>query len=301
MSAGRCGYSRRWVAPREQTPRVAVVIPCFNDGFTLQETTATVLDQEPCELVVVDDGSDDADTQRILEEMRVAGVRVVHQENQGLSAARMTGVAATKAPYVLPLDADDGLEPGALTVLADALDSHPECAMAWGETRVFGDVQYTIRHGARALDPWRVTLFNGLPYSAMLRREALVEVGGWQLNEGGYEDWDLWMSFAEAGYRGRYVPHIINLYRVHGSRMWREAVGQHERIVQSMRGRHPRLFAQRRANWRRSEAPWPTKLALPLIEALPISFPAKRRWYLIITDPGRALITVRHRLGRMRA
>lgn len=281
--------------------RVAVVIPCYNDGTTLVDTVASLRSQEACELVVVNDGSVDPDTQTVLRELESEDVHVVHQQNQGLSAARMAGVRATSARYVLPLDADDGLAPGALTVLADALDSNPGCAMAWGETQVFGDVQYTIRHGARALDPWRLTLFNGLPYSGMFRREALVEVGGWQLNEGGYEDWDLWMSFADAGYGGRFVPHVINLYRVHGSRMWREAVGQHERIVQSMRDRHPRLFAQRRANWRRSEAPWPAKLTLPLIEALPISYPAKRRGYLIITDPGRALITVRHRLGRMRA
>ncbi len=238
---------------------------------------------------------------RILAAMESDGVQVVHQENQGLSAARMAGVAATNAPYILPLDADDRLAPGALTVLADALESNPGCAVAWGQTRVFGDVEYTIRHGARALDPWRLTLFNGLPYSAMFRRETVVEVGGWQLNEGGYEDWDLWMSIADAGYRGCYVPHVINLYRVHGSRMWRDAIAQHERIVQSMRARHPRLFSERRANWRRSDAPPLTKLTLPLIEALPISYPAKRRWYLLITDPGRALITVRHRLGQLRA
>lgn len=277
------------------------MIPCFNDGVTLQETVASVRDQESCELVVVNDGSEDPATLQILAAMESDGVRVVHQENQGLSAARMAGLSATEASYVLPLDADDRLAPGALTVLADALDTHSEYGMAWGQTRVFGDVEYTISHGAHALDPWRLTLFNGLPYSAMFRREALRDAGGWELNEGGYEDWDLWMSFADAGYRGCYLPHVIILYRVHGSRMWRDAITQHERIVQSMRARHPRLFSERRANWRRSEAPWLTKLTLPLIEALPISYPAKRRWYLLITDPGRALITVRHRLGQMRA
>ncbi len=223
---------------------------------------------------------------------------MVRQANKGPSAARMAGVHASSARYVLPLDADDKLAPGALTVLADALDSHPDCATAWGETHFFGDVEHTVRHGAKALDPWRLTIFNGLPYSALFRRDALTEVGGWPVSASGYEDWDLWMSIAEAGYRGRCVPHVVNRYRVHGVRRWREDIGQHERIMEGMRERHPRLFAERRTNRRRSEAPRLTKLSLPLIDSLPISFPAKRRWYLLITDPGRALITVRHRLGR---
>ena len=284
-----------------QPARVAVVIPCYNDGSTLVDTVGSLGSQEDCELVVVDDGSDDPHTESVLRELEASGVQVVRQVNKGPSAARMAGVQATSARYVFPLDADDEVAPGALTVLADALDLHPECATAWGETRFFGDVERTIRHGDRALDPWLLTIFNGLPYSALFRRKALMEVGGWPLSANGYEDWDLWMSFAECGYRGRCVPHVVNHYRVHGVRRWREDIGQHERIVQGMRERHPRLFAQRLTNWRRSEAPWLTKLALPFIEALPISFPAKRRGYLIITDPGRALITVRHRLGRMRA
>jgi glycosyltransferase involved in cell wall biosynthesis len=276
------------------------VIPCFNDGSTLGETVASVQAQERCELVVVDDGSDDVTTQRILRELENAGVRVVHQVNQGLSRARMTGVAVTAAPYLHPLDSDDRLEPGALTVLADALDSHPRSAVAWGDTRVFGDLEYTIRHGPNALDPWRLTFFNGLPYAAMFRREALLEVGGWQ-QEGGYEDWDLWMSFAERDYTGRYVSAVTSLYRIHGNRMWRDAVNQHEQIFAAMRNRHPQLFARRGVNRRRSRANWLTKLMLPLIEALPVSYLAKRRLYMVITDPRRTLATVRHRLGRFRA
>ena len=284
-----------------QPARVAVVIPCYNDGLTLVDTVGSVRAQEESELVIVDDGSDDPQTESVLRELEAGGVRVVRQANGGPAAARMAGVEATSARYVFPLDADDKVAPGALTVLADALDSHPECATAWGETRFFGDVEHTVRHGELALDPWRLTIFNGLPYSALFRREALVEAGGWPLDADGYEDWDLWMAFAESGRAGRCVPHVVNHYRVHGIRRWREDIGQHERIMQNMRERHPRLFAARRSNWRRSEAPWLTKLALPFIEHLPISFPAKRRWYLLVTDPGRALITVRHRLGRMKA
>ncbi|MGH3995429.1 MAG: glycosyltransferase family 2 protein, partial [Pseudonocardiaceae bacterium] len=121
-----------------QTARTAVIVPCYEDGDTLQETVASVRDQEPCELVVVDDGSQAPETLRILEELESAGVTVVRQENRGVSAARMKGVAVTSAPYVFPLDADDTLVPGALTSLADVLDARPDLAAVWGFTEVFG-------------------------------------------------------------------------------------------------------------------------------------------------------------------
>src|SRR5436190_12269548 len=108
--------------------RVAVVVPCFNDGATLRETLGSLRDQEAHELVVVDDGSDDPATLETLRALEDEGVRIVRRENGGLSAARMTGVEATAAPYVFPLDADDALAPGALAALADALEAVPQAA-----------------------------------------------------------------------------------------------------------------------------------------------------------------------------
>src|SRR5205814_2953977 len=114
-------------------PRIAVVVPCFNDGATLRETLASIDEPEPIELVVVNDGSDDPETLAMLAELEAGGGRVVHQENRGLSAARMAGVAATSAPYVSALDADDLEAPGALTALADALDADPDASVVWGD------------------------------------------------------------------------------------------------------------------------------------------------------------------------
>ena len=182
--------------------RIAVVIPCFNDGATLGDTVESVLQQESCELVVVDDGSTDPETLRVCDELRARGITVLRQENKGLSAARMKGVAATSASYVYPIDSDDMLVPGALTELADALDREPDnVAAAWGRTVTFGDMDMLYRRAITTIDAWRVTHSAGLPYAALFRRDALLAVGGWSLR-GGYEDWDLWMALAEHGYDG---------------------------------------------------------------------------------------------------
>ncbi len=180
--------------------RVAVVIACFNDGRFLEEALLSVGEQEPCQLVVVDDGSTDQHTLDLLAAVREAGTRVVTQANAGPSMARMAGLAATTARYVHLLDADDRLAPGALETLADALDAHPDTAATWGSYRTFGasDCYFPT---APVLDPWRITYLCEIPGTCMVRRTAIEAVGGWK-SEVGYEDWDFWMRLAARGEPG---------------------------------------------------------------------------------------------------
>ncbi len=267
--------------------RVAVVVPCFNDGATLCETLASIDEPEPIELVVVNDGSTDPDTLAVLAELEGGGTRVVHQENQGLAAARMAGVAATSAPYVSALDADDLEAPGALAALADALDADPEAAVAWGDVQNFGDDR-TLRRLGHTLDPWLITYVNELPADAMVRREALIAAGGWEL-KGGYEDWDLWLALAERGARGIHVPVVAGRYRVRSNRMLAETEQRHDAMTAVLQERHPRLFAERAANRGRSAAPLRCKLLFPLVDRLPASGYTKQRLYRFVNRPGAAL------------
>lgn len=261
--------------PVPPSPRVAVVIPCYDDGETLPAAVASVRAQdEAVELVVVDDGSSDPATLAVMDELEAAGTHVVHQANTGLGLARMAGVRATLAPFVLPLDADDELAPGAVRALADALDADHGLAAAWGWYQRFGD-QTTVQQTAPTLDAWQLTHQNDLPATAMFRRTWLLEAGGWRL-KGGYEDWDLWLSLAERGARGRGLPRVIYRYRRHGVRMLDDAAGRHAELVDRLRSLHPQLFAARRAAWRRSTSPPALRLALPAIEALPLS-PTRKR------------------------
>jgi glycosyltransferase involved in cell wall biosynthesis len=266
-------------------PRIAVVIPCYNDGATVRDAVESAQAQEPCELVVVDDGSTDPATRETLEALAAdGGLRVVRQDNAGLSAARMTGVRESSAPYVYPLDADDVLAPHSLARLADALDADRNAVAAWGDEETFGGKQSFMR-GAPALDPWRITYFNEIS-GAVIRRDALVEVGGWELKEG-YEDWDLWMKFASRGWKGVYVPGPMIRYRVHDSRMLKTVtVPRHGRIYADLQRRHPDLFSRRRANRRGADAPLRMKLLLPLVGALPfLSAYGKHRLYGLVRDP----------------
>ena len=276
--------------------RVAVVIPCFDDGATLGDAVASLGAEEPHELVVVDDGSADEATLRVLDELESSGVRVIHQDNEGLSAARMAGVRVTTSRYVFPLDADDVLARGALGALADALDRQPVAKIAWGDVEIFGDFEGRVA-GARSFDAWQLTYVSEIPVASLLRRDALLEVGGWQLR--GYEDWDLWMTFAERGWDGVYVPRTVIRHRQHGRRLAGSMLSSFGTVYAGLRERHRPLFEARRSNWRRSRAPWRARLLFPVIAALPgVSAFDKHRLCRLVSRPHE---TLRGRRARLRA
>ena len=276
--------------------RVAVVIPCFNDGATLSDALRSVGEQEACEIVVVDDGSTEASTLELLETLRADGLAVVRQENRGLAAARMAGVAATSARYVQPLDADDLLATGALTALADALDAHPDAAAAWGDVAFFGEFEL-VAPTAERLDPWTIWYLDEIPGTSMVRRTVLERTGGWQFDRA-YEDWDFWMTLAEQGLTGVRVPRVVLRYRRDPQRMSAGGLMRHGELLQALRARHPQLRRALRRNWRRSAAPLRMRLLFPAIDRLPISGWNRHRLRRLVAHPRRVLA---HRRIRRRA
>jgi glycosyltransferase involved in cell wall biosynthesis len=101
-------------------PKLAVVISCYNYEAFVGEAIASVLSQlrDDCELVVVDDGSTDGSWGVISR----SGARAWRTENRGQAAACLLGLERTRAPFVLFLDADDALKPGALDRIVARLD-----------------------------------------------------------------------------------------------------------------------------------------------------------------------------------
>lgn len=253
-------------ALRPPAPRVAVVMPCFDAGELILEAVTSLKCEEPHELVVVDDGSTDPATLAALDRLRAGGTRVLRQANGGIGAARNAAVAASRAPYIFALDADDRLAPGTLAALADLLDADPGAMLAWGDLRRFGDEEYLDRK-ARVLDPWALTYVNDLHASVMIRRGALAALGGWSTDQVN-EDWDLAMSAAERGWRGRYLPRVTVHYRVRAGAGARVA-GALDRSIPLLRAAHPDLFTARCRNRGSSPAPRLARWSLPLIDRLP--------------------------------
>jgi glycosyltransferase involved in cell wall biosynthesis len=258
--------------------RIAVIIPCYRDGALTAQAVESVKEREPVELVVVDDGSDDAATREALARLESDGVRVVrHDRNLGLPEARQTGLRATSAPFVFPLDADDLAVPGVLGLMADRLESEPEAVVCFGDYAEFGHSDL-IRAVPTQIDPFRLAYTNEYPVSALYRRATLEAVGAWQ-PVGAYEDWHLWMTLAERGLQGVHlgVGMITYRRRLHGDRMLTVAKLAHRRLYHRLRADHPDLFRDLQAHRRRSRLNPARKLLYPLVYGGRPRFPWQRR------------------------
>ena len=249
--------------------RVAVIIPCFNDGQLVTEAVASVQEDEPVEVVVVDDCSTDPATQEVMDRLERDGVRVVrHPRNRGLGETRMTGVAATTARYVFPLDADDLCVPGTLVAMADLLDANPRASICIGDYEEFGD------HSSIVAIPDQLARFRRAwtnEYGpALFRRTQLVEVGGWRQpgpTHAAYEDWHLMMSLAERGEQAVRMPPGVAIYRrrLHGPRALEVARSKHRALYRDLRRAHPGLYRGMRAHWRACDLPVKRKALYPVI------------------------------------
>lgn len=225
-------------------PAVAVVIPLYNQAAFLPEAVASVFAQTyPVhECVIVDDGSTEPETDAVLSDMQRQGCRVIRQANGGLSAARNAGVRSTTTDYFIPLDADDRLRPRFVESLVPRM--HELCPRAF----VYCDVQYFgSRHGtwcATDFDPRRLLLNNLCTATAVIRRDIFEQVGSYRetLNEG-YEDWDLWLRFAAAGWEGKRVAEPLFEYRQHERSMRTDAEAKHQHLVRELISLQPEQFA----------------------------------------------------------
>lgn len=197
-----------------RNPRASVVIPCYNDGWHLQEAVDSVRAQTfgEWELVIVDDGSTDPATHQALAACAANQALVIRTENRGLPAARNTGIAAACGQYVLPLDADDRIAPAFLEKAVAVLDRQPEVGIVYSQAEFFG-----AQSG-----PWNLPdfslpemlLHNLVFASAVFRKADWQQVGGYKPSmKYGWEDWEFWLSLLELGRQVYRIPEPLFFYR----------------------------------------------------------------------------------------
>jgi glycosyltransferase involved in cell wall biosynthesis len=208
------------------SPLVSVVIPCFNHGRFLREAVASVLAQRHAsyEIVVVDDGSTD-DTAQVA--AAFPQVRYVRQENQGLAAARNTGVRASHGPYLVFLDADDRLLPAALDAGVRLLEASPECAFVSGHFHYVehdGALRAAYAQETIPADTYLAFLrgnYVGMHATVMYRRSALEAAGGFDVSLPACEDYDLYLRLARRHPALRHDT-VVAEYRQHDRNMSRD-------------------------------------------------------------------------------
>ena len=207
--------------------RISVIIPCYNYGRFLPDAVNSVLGQKKdglaVEIIVVDDGSTD-DTAAVAQRLG-STIRYIHQENQGLSAARNTGIRAAKGDYLVFLDADDLLTAGTLASHLDNFTAHPEL-----DVSVCLSLQtFENKNGSTANYLWPLKCAhldmhlchsNISPvHTFMLRANAAQEIGFFDPDLKACEDQDYWLRGAALGKRFGVNPEGLVIYRQHGQSM----------------------------------------------------------------------------------
>jgi glycosyltransferase involved in cell wall biosynthesis len=202
---------------KNEKPVLTIVTPYFNPGEVFRDTVRAIFNQslQQWEWIIVNDGSNDWVSLNILEEYRHIDprIRVVdHPNNLGPSAARNTGYKEASSDYVIYVDADDLIEPTTLEVFYWFLVTHPQFYFVNSFSIGFGAKQYLWARGFHDGEQNREENF--IDYTALIRREILVEVGGFDssIRHGG-EDWDFWLKCASKGYWGYTIPEYFKWYR----------------------------------------------------------------------------------------
>ena len=208
--------------------KVSIVIPCYNQGTMLREALASVeqvRNGNLLEAIVVDDGSTEVETKKILDELEYDGHCVLRQPNRGPGAARNTGIRLAKSEFILPLDSDNHLRDLYLNEGISILKENPGAGVVYADAEYFGE-----RSG-----PWDVPEFdllslirwNFVDACALYRKKLWEEVGGYDEYKplSGLEDWEFWLRVASHGGTFVHVRKVGFDYRVRTESMGVKIIG----------------------------------------------------------------------------
>jgi SAM-dependent methyltransferase len=243
---------------------VAVVITTYNHAHFLADALRSVMTLRSAadEIVVVDDGSTDDPAAVVA---AFAGVTLRRQHNQGLAAARNTGLAAVRSDAVVFLDADDRLLPEALAAgLACLAAAPPACAFVYGAHRridadgaPIGPTKYDAV-GAEPGRAYRELLRGnliGMHATVMYDRAALQAAGAFDRTLTRCEDYDVYLRLARTASVSSH-PTLVAEYRWHGQNMSADPQRMLDAVLH-VHARHESLAQGEAADdWRRGQRIW---------------------------------------------
>lgn len=195
-------------------PLISVVIPCYNQGYFLKEAVESVLSQtfQDFEIIVVNDGSTDPETNQILSAFSAPKTTIIHTQNQGPAAARNTAIQVAKGTYILPLDADDKIAPTYLEKAIEILKKNNDIGIVYCNAALFGGEK-----GKWDLSPYslkRILNGNCIFVSSFFKKSDWAKAGGFKENMFySLEDWDFWLSLIGNGADVYKIPETLFFYR----------------------------------------------------------------------------------------
>jgi glycosyltransferase involved in cell wall biosynthesis len=205
-------------------PLISVIVIVKNEANYIEETIKSILAQDYPNLeIIVQDACSTDGTLNIIKDFPV---KIVSEPDTGQANAANKAANYSKGDFLLFIGGDDLLEPGAITLLAEALQSHPQAGFVYGDIKIIDQngTQYSILRG-KPFDFDELFLFNFIPsQSVMVRRSAFLGVGGYD-ERLIIADWDLRIRMGAAN-KPIYVPKIVASYRIHENSITLRNVGK---------------------------------------------------------------------------
>ena len=197
-------------------PLVSIIIPIYNYGIQFEKALQSVFNStyKNIEIVIVDDGSTNTYVKLKLESVKDhPNIKIIHQENQGPSSARNNGIKNSTGDLILPLDADDMVQPDYIQLCVNILKNNKNISPVYCDTHHIGQTQ-----GIEVRPEWSLERLNKGPFivnCSMFHREAFDKCDGYDVELKGWEDYDLWLRMGINGYVGKRIPKPLFIYFHH--------------------------------------------------------------------------------------
>ncbi len=205
--------------------KISVVIPAYNRAATIGRAIASVSEQTiaPHEIIVVDDGSDDA-TGEVVKSHE--GVLLLRQNRQGVSAARNNGVMMSEGDWIAFLDSDDAWVPEKLEKQIRLHETFPDLSISYTGER-------WIRNGQEVPVAAKFAKYEGdiferclddcivAPSSVMVKKSFFDRFGGFDESFEVCEDYELWLRMAHETRFGLIDEQLIVKYGGHADQLSR--------------------------------------------------------------------------------
>ncbi|MDZ8051999.1 MAG: glycosyltransferase [Aulosira sp. ZfuVER01] len=213
-------------------PTVSVVIPAYNCQKTIKKTIESVLEQTfvDFELIVINDGSQD-DTLEIVSNINDSRLKIFSFENAGANISRNRGLNYAVGEFVSFLDADDLWIPEKIESQLQVLSANPQASVAYSWTDCIDEKGQFLRRGTYISATGNVyaqlLVINFLESGSnpLIRKEALIAIGGFDESLPAGQDWDIYLRLA-ANYHFVPVPSPQILYRISSNSLSTNVVRQ---------------------------------------------------------------------------
>jgi glycosyltransferase involved in cell wall biosynthesis len=200
-------------------PLISVITPVFDTPVQrLEEAIESVLAQayENWELVLIDDGSSDADLLRALPVLAARDRRIILKslgQHGGISAASNQGLALAHGEWVTFLDHDDVIEPDALFQIVKLFQTHPDADLIYSDEDKLGEDGFEAPLFKPDWSPDFFLSYNYIGHLTAVRRDIVQKAGGFRSQFDSAQDYDLFFRVIEQTSRVHHIPRVLYHWR----------------------------------------------------------------------------------------